>query len=191
VTDSLTSQTLSSEPPAHRIVLSGAELVLPDRVISPGTLVIEQGVIVEIVQGARPAEAGTGHVDLTGHLIVPGFIDVHVHGLEGHDTLTGPDGIDAMARRLPRYGVTGFCPTSIACGPQALTQMLAAIRRAHEQVVGLICRYAARTQKPSTGAALAPAVPAHAPPAATPPALLKSPAGDLDHSELDELEPDP
>jgi D-alanyl-D-alanine carboxypeptidase/D-alanyl-D-alanine-endopeptidase (penicillin-binding protein 4) len=65
------------------------------------------------------------------------------------------------------------------------------IRRAHEQLVSLICRYAARSQKPSSGAAVVPAVPAHAPPAATPPALLKSPTDDLDHSELDELEPDP
>jgi len=38
---------------------------------------------------------------------------------------------------------------------------------------------------------VAPAVPPHAPPAATPPALLKSPTGDVDHGELDELEPDP
>jgi N-acetylglucosamine-6-phosphate deacetylase len=120
---------------ARQIVLSGADLVLPDRVISPGTLIIEHGTIVAIASGSRPADADAGvdYVDLTGHLIVPGFIDVHVHGLEGHDTLTGTDGIDAMARRLPRYGVTGFCPTSIACGPHALAQMLESIRVARRE----------------------------------------------------------
>jgi N-acetylglucosamine-6-phosphate deacetylase len=123
VTDSSTSP---------RTILSGADVVLPDHVIGPATLVIEHGVITEIASGVRPASDANGetHVDVTGHLIVPGFIDVHVHGLEGHDTLTGEDGIDAMARRLPRYGVTGFCPTSIACGPRALTLMLDSIRRA-------------------------------------------------------------
>jgi len=119
----------------RRIILSGADLVLPDRVINPGTLVLEQGTIVEISDGARPPSDGADHVDLTGHVVVPGFIDVHVHGLEGHDTLTGPDGVDAMARRLPRYGVTGFCPTSIACGPTLLAQMLDAIRRARREPV--------------------------------------------------------
>ncbi len=117
-------------------ILSGADLVLPDRVISPGTLVLEGTRIIEIASGARPAEptaTGVTHVDLAGHVIVPGFIDVHVHGLEGHDTLTGDDGIDAMARRLPRYGVTGFCPTSIACGPIALRRMLESIRRARTE----------------------------------------------------------
>ena len=30
-------------------------------------------------------------VDLRGHIVLPGFIDVHVHGLEGVDTLDGGD----------------------------------------------------------------------------------------------------
>jgi N-acetylglucosamine-6-phosphate deacetylase len=124
VTDSSTSA---------RTILSGADVVLPDHVIGPATLVIEHGVIAEIASGVRAASDGETHVDVTGHLIVPGFIDVHVHGLEGHDTLTGDEGIDAMARRLPRYGVTGFCPTSIACGPRALTQMLDNLRRARRE----------------------------------------------------------
>ena len=55
-----------------------------------------------------------------GHYIVPGFIDVHVHGVEGIDTLDGGDAIARIAARLPRYGVTAFCPTSIACAPAAL-----------------------------------------------------------------------
>jgi N-acetylglucosamine-6-phosphate deacetylase len=126
---------LTPGPATRRTILSGATVVLPDRVISPGTITIERGVIVDIASGSRPASDGETHVDLTGHVIVPGFIDVHVHGLEGHDTLTGEEGIDAMARRLPRYGVTGFCPTSIACGPRALTLMLENIRRAQREPV--------------------------------------------------------
>src|SRR5262249_19595614 len=127
------SRLAVTEATTSQIILSGADIVLPDRVIGPGTLVLEHGVIVEVAPGTRPATHGAMYVDVTGHLIVPGFIDVHVHGLEGYDTQTGSDGIDAMARRLPRYGVTGFCPTSIACGPTALTQMLESIRRARRE----------------------------------------------------------
>lgn len=102
------------------IVLSGADLVLPDRILSPGTIVIEGGRIVDI----RPDSAGTLH----GHYILPGFIDVHVHGVAGVDVLDGPGAVGAIAGRLTRYGVTAFCPTTVACGPAALRAALEQVR---------------------------------------------------------------
>jgi N-acetylglucosamine-6-phosphate deacetylase len=110
------------------IVLSGAELVLPDRILSPGTLVIEDGRIAEIRAGA--ANGGHAAFAFHGHYIVPGFIDVHVHGLEGTDVLDGEGSIQAIAQRLPRYGVTAFCPTTVACGPAPLRTALDQVRRA-------------------------------------------------------------
>jgi len=111
-------------------ILSGAALVLPDRLLSSGFLVVEDGVIVDVGEGRPPARADAAVEDLTGSTIVPGFIDVHVHGIEGLDTQQGGDVIDAIARRLTRYGVTAFCPTSIACDPPTLTGMLDGIREA-------------------------------------------------------------
>lgn len=115
------------------IVLSGASLVLPDRVLSPGTLVIEDGRIAEI----RSDAPSGGHAAFAfhGHYIVPGFIDVHVHGVDGVDALDarpGGDAVAAIAARLPRYGVTAFCPTTVACGPEALRGVLDQVRRARE-----------------------------------------------------------
>lgn len=114
------------------MILSGADIVLPDRLLSPGSVVLDGSRIAEIVAGPR-AGGSTAALDLHGCYLVPGFIDVHVHGLEGLDTLQGGDVIAAMARRLARYGVTGFCPTTIACAPEALRAMLQAVgaARAH------------------------------------------------------------
>src|SRR4051812_16228725 len=115
------------------IVLSGASLVLPDRVLSPGTLVIEDGRIAEIRSDA-PSGGQTAFA-FHGHYIVPGFIDVHVHGVEGVDSLDAhPDGgaVAAIAASLPRYGVTAFCPTTVACGPQQLRGVLDQVRRARQ-----------------------------------------------------------
>jgi N-acetylglucosamine-6-phosphate deacetylase len=122
------------------IRISGADLVLPDRVVAGGTVVID---------GERIAEIGSDRstelaFDLPDHYIVPGFIDVHVHGVEGTDTLDGGSAIATMAERLPKYGVTGFCPTSIACDPPALRRMLAGVRLA-------------RTTRPPGGARVLPA----------------------------------
>ena len=113
---------------APRTILSGASVVLPDRILHPGTVVIEDGRIASVEPGSRPSGSDPGLIDCTRHFIVPGFIDVHVHGLEGADALDGAGGVAAIAARLPRYGVTAFCPTSIACAPDPLREMLDAIR---------------------------------------------------------------
>jgi N-acetylglucosamine-6-phosphate deacetylase len=112
------------------IILSGADLVLPDRIINGGTLVVDAGRIVEIDDRQRPSDARVPRRDLHGHLIVPGLIDVHVHGAIGIDTLDGADAIRRLAAILPRHGVTAFCPTSIACDPATLRRMLSAVRDA-------------------------------------------------------------
>ena len=113
------------------IVLSGASLVLPDRVLSPGTIVIEDGRIAEI--RADTPSGGNNTFAFHGHYIVPGFIDVHVHGVDGVDSLDARpagDAIASMAASLPRYGVTAFCPTTVACGPEALRGVLDQVRGA-------------------------------------------------------------
>jgi N-acetylglucosamine-6-phosphate deacetylase len=45
---------------------------------------------------------------------VPGFIDLQVNGLAGHDAASGADAIAAISGDLARYGVTGFLPTLIS-----------------------------------------------------------------------------
>lgn len=110
------------------IVLSGAELVLPDRIVTPGTLVMDAGRIVETRPGAHPSPGFA----FQGHYIVPGFVDVHVHGVDGVDSLSAGAAIAAIAAQLPRYGVTGFCPTTVACSPRELRGVLAQVQRARE-----------------------------------------------------------
>ena len=110
------------------ILLAGADLVLPDRVLSGGSLLIDGDRIAAIESTTIATPVGATRVDLTGSFIVPGFVDVHVHGVEGVDVLDGPEATLEVAARLPRYGVTAFCPTSIACDPTALAGMLSAVR---------------------------------------------------------------
>jgi N-acetylglucosamine-6-phosphate deacetylase len=75
-------------------------------------------------------------IDVSGGYVVPGFIDVHVHGILGRDTLDGGDAVHEIASRLPRYGVTAFCPTTVACGPEALRAFCDQVRRARVEGVG-------------------------------------------------------
>jgi N-acetylglucosamine-6-phosphate deacetylase len=113
-----------------RTFLSGADVVLPDRVASGLTVVLEGDRIVDLTSGPRELSSQETRVDVTGRLIVPGFIDVHVHGLLGVDVLDGPDAVMTVARQLPRFGVTAFCPTSVACSNDTLDVFLASVAAA-------------------------------------------------------------
>lgn len=110
------------------MILDGADIVLSDRVLSPGRLVIDNGRIADVGPGSRSGA-------LAGHVIVPGFIDVHVHGVEGSDVLAASDKVRAVAARLPAYGVTSFCPTTVACSPDDLTMVARAVIEARRAPV--------------------------------------------------------
>lgn len=112
------------------IVLAGADLVLADRVVERGALVIAGGRIEAVEARAIDGPAGATRIDCSGHVIAPGFIDVHVHGVEGIDVLDGSGAVAAVASRLPKFGVTAFCPTSVACDPATLSAFLAAVTAA-------------------------------------------------------------
>ena len=112
------------------IALTGADLILPDRVLECASLVIERGRIAAIEPRVIDAGADLTIVDVSNHVIVPGFIDVHIHGIEGVDVLDGDAAVADVASRLPKFGVTAFCPTSVACSPKKLTMLLDAVTRA-------------------------------------------------------------
>ena len=106
------------------IVISGGDVVLPDRILPRASLVIDGDRITAIEAEARVDSPGATIVPAADCYVVPGFIDVHVHGVEGHDTLNDGDPVAAIAALLPQYGVTSFCPTTVACPPDALRGVL-------------------------------------------------------------------
>jgi len=111
------------------IVLAGGDIVLPDRILTNASLIIDQGRIAAI-ENARGTPPEASVVNIQECYVVPGFVDVHVHGIEGHDTLDGAGAIAEIAQRLPRYGVTAFCPTTVACAPADLEVTLRQIAEA-------------------------------------------------------------
>ncbi|MER6391732.1 N-acetylglucosamine-6-phosphate deacetylase [Streptomyces sp. NPDC059382] len=68
---------------AHSTVLSGAKVVLPTGIVAGGRVIVDG----ERVAGS--AREDTRVVDLTGHWIVPGFVDMHNHGGGGASFTSG------------------------------------------------------------------------------------------------------
>jgi N-acetylglucosamine-6-phosphate deacetylase len=70
-----------------------------------------------------------------GHLLAPGFVDIHVHGRAGVQATEGPDAIRSMARSLALSGVTAFLPTAATASLEALAEFaagVASVRREQE-----------------------------------------------------------
>ena len=84
----------------------------PDQALAPGTVLIEEGHITAVGSAdtlAVPPEAEV--TDAHGMVVVPGLIDVHMHGLLGHDAM-GP-GLTHVIRDLPTFGITAFLATTL------------------------------------------------------------------------------
>lgn len=60
-----------------------------------------------------------------GYYIVPGFIDQHIHGVNGSDVMDGTlESIDNMCKALVKEGTTGFLPTTMTCSVEDITKAL-------------------------------------------------------------------
>lgn len=119
------------------IAITGAALVLPDGMVDEGSIVIDGDRIQAIEPRIIDLPAGAARIDARGGIIVPGFIDVHVHGVEGIDVLDGPGSVTKVAQRLSKYGVTAFCPTTVACSSTMLDSMLEDLRMAADSAARL------------------------------------------------------
>ena len=95
--------------------LRGARLVLPDRVMDDATLFLKDGRIHSFTVGGQDVRSGPGHVlDLAGLTLMPGFIDIHLHGAVGVDTMeAGAEELHRVACFLAQSGVTGWLPTLV------------------------------------------------------------------------------
>jgi N-acetylglucosamine-6-phosphate deacetylase len=118
--------------PEELTILSGAEIFLPDGVFAAGTVILGDGHILDVLDSpmSDPGD-GSRFLDLTGYLLAPGFIDIHLHGMHGIDVnAAGAADWACLSREAARHGTTTLLPTTVACPHDALAQILASFRAA-------------------------------------------------------------
>ena len=97
-----------------------AGLVLTPEGLRPGRLYFS-----ERIEAFEPAP-------VEGPYILPGFIDLHVHGGAGWDTMAGEEGVRGMARFHLAHGTTALLPTTVTAPPEDILGALEGIRQAME-----------------------------------------------------------
>jgi N-acetylglucosamine-6-phosphate deacetylase len=116
-------------------VYSGASVVTPDGVLSDGWVAVSDGVITSVRSGPvdGPAE------DLGGGFLVPGFIDLHVHGGGGFDFGTGPEELAAAVAFHRSRGTTRTLVSLVTAPLERMCEQLrwiAALAEADGHVLG-------------------------------------------------------
>ncbi len=88
--------------------LSAGEIITPFKKIKNGVITVENGIITEVRKRGNEKISS----DFSESIIVPGFVDVHTHGIAGVDVMDATvKSIDKMKKLLVNHGVTAFCPT--------------------------------------------------------------------------------
>jgi N-acetylglucosamine-6-phosphate deacetylase len=118
------------------IQLANARLVTPDRVLDPGWVRIADGRIVALgvgdhgptVEPGGPGAGDLGAVDLAGAWVLPGFVDMHVHGGGGASYTSGdPDEARAAAAFHRAHGTTTTLASLVTTGVDELERAVSAL----------------------------------------------------------------
>src|SRR5688572_17197613 len=98
-------------PPPGTAVFRG-KIVLPDRVLAGGMVVVESGRIAEVGGSANTA-AGATAIDAGDGFIAPGLVDLHVHGGAGADFMDGTaEAFETALAAHARHGTTSLAATT-------------------------------------------------------------------------------
>ncbi len=100
-------------------------------------MLISEGRIAELGSTDTPPPTADQTIDADGLTVLPGFIDVHVHGAVGCDTMdANPESLLKMAQFYAQHGVTSFLPTTMTAPHDHIMRALNAVREVMNKPTG-------------------------------------------------------
>lgn len=111
----------------RQMILRNGRLILPNEIRDGLEVAVRNGKIEEI----RAETAADGDViDLQGNYLSPGFIDIHVHGALGHDTMeASAEAFRAICEYHRTGGTTALLLTTATAPIEEIVTVLSAVRR--------------------------------------------------------------
>lgn len=118
------------------MIFANARLILPDGIRDGLEVVVDGGKIAEI----REASSATDTINLRGNYLAPGFIDLHIHGALGRDTMEAtPEAFRAICDYHAAGGTTSLLLTTVTAPIAEIVEVLRAVRSAGDlkQIAGV------------------------------------------------------
>ena len=114
-----------------RIIIINGTIITPFQLISGKAIIVEKGKIREIVNKEELSTATLKEVEVIegkDKFVVPGYIDIHVHGGGGSDIMDGDyEAINQVAIAHSHFGTTSFLPTIMTMSKDKIIRSLRSI----------------------------------------------------------------
>jgi N-acetylglucosamine-6-phosphate deacetylase len=105
------------------MIIKNCKIIFQDN-IENGEVLIKNGKIEKINPNSFYNEET---IDGEGCYLSPGFIDVHIHGAGGFDTMDGTvESINSISKVIAAYGTTSFLPTTMTCALEDIKKAIEA-----------------------------------------------------------------
>ena len=112
---------------SKKIIIKNGRVIIPKEILTGATVVIENGLIAQIAPNDVDVKESEV-IDATGLYVSPGFIDIHVHGGNGSDTMDGTvEDILNITNFHSCGGTTSMLPTTAS---DSLERLIGAIEAA-------------------------------------------------------------
>ncbi|MYX42456.1 N-acetylglucosamine-6-phosphate deacetylase [Streptomyces sp. SID89] len=114
-------------------VLTGARVVLPTGIVDGGRVIVDGTRIADTGTGPGTAPAGAETLDVSGHWLVPGFVDLHNHGGGGASFSGSADDVMTAVRAHRAHGTTTLVASTVTDDMDVLTQQAGLLAELAEQ----------------------------------------------------------
>ncbi len=113
------------------LAIHAGRVLTPLEEVADAVLLVEEGRIAAV--GSREGmrvPAGSAEYDAPGMTVVPGFVDVHIHGAGGRDVMEATsEALATAAATLARRGTTSFLATTVSASAEDTCRSLEGIAR--------------------------------------------------------------
>ena len=113
------------------LVIRTSRAITPYQEIPDAVVVVHGSKIVAIgPRGKVDLPRGARQIDAGGKTVVPGFVDVHIHGAGGHDVMEATrEALEIISVAVAAYGTTSLVATTVTASEKETYESVASIAR--------------------------------------------------------------